>query len=53
MDTLDGTRGQKMAALDGAMESGQRAQRDRESGQVGLFGEMLEEAGRDAAAQRT
>jgi DNA polymerase-3 subunit alpha len=30
-----------MAALDGAMESGQRAWRDRECGQVGLFGEML------------
>jgi DNA polymerase-3 subunit alpha len=32
-----------MAALDGAMESGQRAWRDRESGQAGLFGEMLAE----------
>ena len=43
MDSLDGTRSQKMAAIDGAMESGQRAQRDRESGQGGLFGEVLEE----------
>jgi len=41
MDSLDGTRSQKMAALDSAMEAGQRAWRDRECGQVGLFGEML------------
>jgi DNA polymerase-3 subunit alpha len=43
MDSLEGTRSQKMAALDGAMEAGQRAWRDRESGQGGLFGEVLEE----------
>jgi DNA polymerase-3 subunit alpha len=43
MDSLEGTRSQKMAALDGAMESGQRAWRDRECGQEGLFGEMLAE----------
>jgi DNA polymerase-3 subunit alpha len=43
MDSLEGTRSQKMAALDGAMEAGQRAWRDRESGQAGLFGEVLEE----------
>jgi DNA polymerase-3 subunit alpha len=41
MDSLQGTRSQKMAAVEGAMESGQRAWRDRESGQVGLFGEAL------------
>jgi DNA polymerase III subunit alpha len=41
MDSLEGTRAQKMAAVEGAMESGQRAWRDRESGQAGLFGEML------------
>jgi DNA polymerase-3 subunit alpha len=41
MDTLEGTRSQQFAALEGAMESGQRAWRDRESGQVGLFGELL------------
>ncbi|SPF43630.1 DNA polymerase III subunit alpha [Candidatus Sulfopaludibacter sp. SbA4] len=41
MDSLEGTRSQKMAALDGAMEAGQRAWRDRECGQEGLFGEML------------
>jgi DNA polymerase-3 subunit alpha len=43
MDSLEGTRSQNMAVLDSAMESGQRAWRDRESGQVGLFGEMLDE----------
>ncbi|HUB79011.1 MAG TPA: DNA polymerase III subunit alpha [Bryobacteraceae bacterium] len=43
MDTLEGTRSQKMAVLDSAMESGQRAWRDRECGQEGLFGEMLAE----------
>jgi len=42
MDSLEGTRSQKVAALDGAMESGQRVWRDRESGQHGLFGEVLE-----------
>ena len=42
MDSLEGTRSQKLAAVEGAMEAGQRAQRDRESGQVGLFGEMLD-----------
>jgi DNA polymerase III subunit alpha len=43
MDSLDGTRSQKIAAIDGAMEAGQRVWRDRESGQGGLFGEILEE----------
>jgi len=42
MDSLAGTRSQKYAALDGAMESGQRVWRDRVNGQVGLFGEMPE-----------
>src|ERR1035441_8341572 len=42
MDSQEGTRSQKWAALEGAMEAGQRAQRDRESGQVGLFGEALD-----------
>ncbi|MBZ5582122.1 MAG: DNA polymerase III subunit alpha [Acidobacteriia bacterium] len=41
MDSLEGTRSQKMAVVEGAMEGGQRAWRDRESGQVGLFGEMM------------
>ena len=48
MDTLEGARAQKFAVLESAMESGQRAQRDRQSGQVGLFGEML--AGEEAEA---
>jgi DNA polymerase III subunit alpha len=39
MDSLEGTRSQKVAALDGAMEAGQRVWRDRECGQHGLFGE--------------
>jgi DNA polymerase-3 subunit alpha len=43
MDSLEGTRSQKFAAVEGAMESGQRAQRDRESGQEGLFGLMMAE----------
>ena len=34
MDSLEGTRSQLFAAVEGAMEAGQRAQRDRESGQV-------------------
>jgi DNA polymerase-3 subunit alpha len=41
MDSLEGTRSQKFAAVEGAMEAGQRAWRDRESGQAGLFGEVL------------
>ncbi|MBV9507543.1 MAG: DNA polymerase III subunit alpha, partial [Acidobacteriia bacterium] len=41
MDSLEGTRSQKVAGLDGAMECGQRAWRDRECGQEGLFGDML------------
>jgi DNA polymerase III subunit alpha len=44
MDSQDGTRSQKMAAVDGAMESGQRVWRDRESGQEGLFGGFLDVA---------
>jgi DNA polymerase-3 subunit alpha len=39
MDELEGMRSQKFAAVESAMEAGARAQRDRESGQVGLFGE--------------
>jgi len=41
MDSLDGTRSQKYAAVEGAMEGGQRAWRDREHGQEGLFGELI------------
>ena len=39
MDSLAGSRSQKMAVVEGAMESGQRAWRDREFGQEGLFGD--------------
>ena len=55
MDSLEGTRAQKFAAVEGAMEAGQRAHRDRESGQTGLFGELMGGAGtaRPAAAQRS
>ena len=41
MDSMEGTRARKFAAVEGAMEAGQRAQRDRESGQAGLFGELM------------
>jgi DNA polymerase-3 subunit alpha len=43
MDSLEGTRSQKFAAVESAVEAGQRAWRDRESGQVGLFGEAMAE----------
>jgi DNA polymerase III subunit alpha len=46
MDSLEGTRSQKIAALDGALESAQRVQRDRECGQAGLFGEAAPETER-------
>ncbi|MDE3164796.1 MAG: DNA polymerase III subunit alpha, partial [Acidobacteriota bacterium] len=49
MDSLEGTRSQKFAAAEGAMEAGQRAWRDRESGQEGLFGEVIEEGGHQYA----
>lgn len=38
MDALPGTRAQKFAAIEGAMEYGARRQRDLSSGQVSLFG---------------
>jgi DNA polymerase-3 subunit alpha len=50
MDSLEGGRSQKFVAVEGAMEAGQRAWRDRESGQVGLFGEVLEEPGHEYVA---
>jgi DNA polymerase-3 subunit alpha len=37
MDSLAGMRAQKFASVEGAMEAGQRAWRDRECGQVMLF----------------
>src|SRR5208282_3361485 len=51
LDSL-GTRGQLMAAVDKAMERAQKAQRDAEQGQSGLFG-LFDETpalGRDADA---
>jgi len=48
MDMLPGTRAQLFAALDGALEAGQRYWRDQASGQSGLFGMLLaEEEGTD------
>ncbi len=38
MDSLPGTRAQLMAVVEDCIESGQRAQKDRLSGQAGLFG---------------
>ncbi|MCL4840758.1 MAG: DNA polymerase III subunit alpha [Bryobacteraceae bacterium] len=47
MDGLHGTRSQLFAILEDCMESGQRAQKDRDSGQAGLFGDLL--GGSDSA----
>jgi DNA polymerase-3 subunit alpha len=43
MDSLEGTRAQLFAVIDGAMETGARAHRDRESGQSGLFAMLVAE----------
>jgi DNA polymerase-3 subunit alpha len=43
MEGLGGNRAQLTALIDGAMESGQRVWRDKQSGQTGLFGEMPNE----------
>jgi DNA polymerase-3 subunit alpha len=40
LDTLPGNRAQKLDALDAALETAQRAARDRDSGQFSLFGEI-------------
>jgi DNA polymerase-3 subunit alpha len=37
-DSLEGTRAQLLLALDAAIETGNRAAKDRDSGQAGLFG---------------
>jgi DNA polymerase-3 subunit alpha len=42
-DSLEGNRAQLWVTIDSAMETGQRAMRDRESGQAGLFGMVLDE----------
>jgi DNA polymerase-3 subunit alpha len=41
MDLFEGHRAQWMAVVEGAMEAGQRAQRARDSGQEGLFGDTF------------
>jgi DNA polymerase III subunit alpha len=38
MDSIEGTRAQLLLALDAAIETGNRAAKDRDSGQGGLFG---------------
>src|SRR5262249_22232765 len=43
MDSLEGTRAQLIAVIDSAMETGARAWKDRESGQSGLFAELIQE----------
>ncbi len=43
LDSLGGNRGQLSAAIDRAIERGQRAHRDRQSGQAGLFSLSPEE----------
>jgi DNA polymerase-3 subunit alpha len=43
MDGLQGTRAQLLLALDGAIEAGNRASKDRASGQEGLFGMLIAE----------
>jgi DNA polymerase III subunit alpha len=48
MDAFPGSRAQKMAIIDEAMETGQRARKDRESGQAGLFGDLM--GGDDSSA---
>ncbi|MBX9604155.1 MAG: DNA polymerase III subunit alpha, partial [Bryobacteraceae bacterium] len=43
MDSLEGTRAQQFAVVENAMETGMRAQKDKISGQGGLFGELMAE----------
>ncbi|MBM3796963.1 MAG: DNA polymerase III subunit alpha, partial [Acidobacteria bacterium] len=45
MDSLEGTRAQLWAVIDRAMEAGQRVWKDKASGQVGLFGDLMIEDG--------
>jgi len=52
MDLLEGTRAQLLLALDGAIESGNRAAKDRDSGQAGLFGGGLAEEHPEPALPR-
>ena len=41
LDGLEGSRAQQWAILDRALESGMQSQKDRESGQTGLFGDIF------------
>jgi DNA polymerase III, alpha subunit len=41
LDPLPGTRRQKLAILDTAMEAGARAQKNRETGQIDMFGNIV------------
>ncbi|HMV98496.1 MAG TPA: DNA polymerase III subunit alpha [Acidobacteriota bacterium] len=50
LDEHPGTRAQKFAAIESVMESGARAQRDAQSGQVSLFGMLEAEMEADADA---
>jgi len=43
MDSLPGTRRQKLAILDQAIEAGARAQKNRETGQIDMFGGLASE----------
>jgi DNA polymerase III subunit alpha len=43
MDSLPGSRRQKLAILDQAMEGGARAQKNRETGQIDMFGGLASE----------
>ncbi|HEY3418137.1 MAG TPA: DNA polymerase III subunit alpha, partial [Armatimonadota bacterium] len=44
LDTLPGSRAQKLAVLDSAIDMGQAAARDKAAGQISLFGEIAETA---------
>lgn len=50
LDEHPGTRAQKFAAIESVLESGARAQRDAQSGQVSLFGMLEAEMEADADA---
>jgi DNA polymerase III, alpha subunit (EC 2.7.7.7) len=41
LDPLPGTRRQKLAILDTALEAGARAQKNRETGQIDMFGNIV------------
>jgi DNA polymerase-3 subunit alpha len=53
LDGLEGTRAQLLLALDGAIEGGNRASKDREYGQGGLFGALIAEDHPEPALPKT